>query len=98
MKILFLHISDLHCKKETRISDNVKLEKIVQSVLKYKGQIDEIVIICSGDVTWSGKQDEFIVAKRCLDFFCLKLTREWSLGNIYISLLCQEIMILILQN
>lgn len=81
MKILFLHISDLHCKKETRISDNVKLEKIVQSVLKYKGQIDEIVIICSGDVTWSGKQDEFIVAKKVFGFLLSQINQRMELGK-----------------
>ena len=64
MKILFLQLSDIHIAKR---SDGfaVNIPKIVQS-LNYLGEIDECIIITSGDITHSGKINEFKVANDML--------------------------------
>lgn len=80
MKVLFLHLSDMHCKESTNIN-NVKVDKIVQSVLGFKGKIDEVIIICSGDITWSGKVNEFKAAKTVLGYIIGNIASKLELNK-----------------
>lgn len=56
MKLLFLHLSDLHLKKNAII--NEKVDRIVDAVRSIK-TIDKYVVICSGDLAYSGSFDEY---------------------------------------
>lgn len=66
MKILFVHISDIHCKSNTYHS-NIKIRKIADAITAYKEDICKIILICSGDISFSGKKEEFQVAEKLFD-------------------------------
>lgn len=83
MKILFLHISDIHCQDNTDIS-HIKIKKIVDSIKRFSNQIDEVVLICSGDITWSGKVNEFKVAKKLFGILISEIDKTLNL-NKYIN-------------
>jgi len=53
--IVFLHLSDIHIGKEKDISDE-HIRKIVDSLKSYKSiNIKNVIIILSGDITYSGR-------------------------------------------
>ena len=58
MNLIFLHLSDLHLKNESDISD-FHLQKIIDSLNTYKVDIDKVIIIVSGDITYSGEKTQF---------------------------------------
>lgn len=57
MRILFLHLSDLHIKQNEYIEIK-KIEKLVDS-LNIVQDFDECVVICSGDLAYSGEENEY---------------------------------------
>lgn len=60
MKILFLQLSDIHIAKRAD-GYAINIEKIVQAI-NFFGDIDECIIIVSGDITQHGYSNEFKVA------------------------------------
>jgi len=58
MNIVFLHLSDIHIRNEADISD-LHLRKIVDSLKSYKFFITNIVLVLSGDLTFSGDKSQF---------------------------------------
>lgn len=60
MKILFLHLSDVHLKQETNLSE-INTKAIVNS-LSQMGNFDECVLVFSGDIADSGNENEYKVA------------------------------------
>lgn len=62
--IVFLHLSDIHIGKEKDISDE-HIRKIVDSLKSYKSiNIKNVIIILSGDITYSGDASQFSNAKK----------------------------------
>lgn len=59
MKILFLHISDLHINSKTELS-GLKINGIANVLRKYS-DIDRLFIICTGDLANEGKAEEYVV-------------------------------------
>lgn len=57
MKILFLHLSDLHIKQNEHI-EIFKIEKLVDALNVAQG-FDECIIICSGDLVSTGSENEY---------------------------------------
>lgn len=55
MKLLFLHLSDIHC--HYKVNNNKKLDAIVESMNYYNP--DEVIAVCSGDLSFSGQENEF---------------------------------------
>ena len=51
MKILFLHLSDLHLKTENAVSV-FHIEKILDT-LRETGKFDRMIMILSGDISFS---------------------------------------------
>lgn len=82
MKLLFLHISDLHINNNTVISSS-KINGIANVLRKYSN-IDQLFLICTGDLASKGDSDEYFVVSL---FFC-KLTKAIKsvLGNQYFYL------------
>lgn len=79
MKILFLHLSDIHIeKKEDGYAINT--EKIVQA-LNSLGTIDECIIVISGDITQNGNVNEFKVAGDMLGNLINKLKTKKFKGK-----------------
>lgn len=60
MKILFLHLSDAHLRENTNLSQ-INPSAIVRS-LSQMGKFDECVLVFSGDVVQSGRENEYKVA------------------------------------
>ena len=61
MKVLFLHLSDAHLKEDTMLS-NLNIQAIIKSLVKI-GEFDKCILVFSGDITKSGKQNEYKVAE-----------------------------------
>lgn len=54
---LFIHLSDLHVKRDTNIIDS-NIEKLVKSIKEYKN-FDELYFLFSGDISYSGEKSEY---------------------------------------
>lgn len=59
MKIVFLHLSDLHIKTESAAS-KVHIDKILDSLRMYCA-FDKLFLIFSGDIAFSGTKDQYQV-------------------------------------
>ncbi len=64
MKILILHLSDLHIKDRNGIN-TFQIKKIVDVVVSM-GQFDRAILIVSGDIAYSGTKDQYKYAKNLL--------------------------------
>lgn len=63
INLLIIHLSDLHLK-EGRNGAAERLPFVVPAVQNVDVELDEIVVVVSGDVAWSGKADEYAIAKK----------------------------------
>jgi len=82
MKILFLHLSDLHIKEI--FQDNIKIDKIIKAV-KSLGAANIYIPICSGDLAYSGKEKEYENVKNFLDTLLEGLEKnEMKVINTYL--------------
>ena len=76
--IVFLHLSDMHLDTEKDINDK-HIEKIIDSIKSYKDiSFNNIIIVLSGDLTQSGKQYQFNVAKKLLGTLIRKLNKTFN--------------------
>ena len=57
MKILFLHLSDLHLKQNDNI-EITKIDKLIEA-LRIIRSFDECIIICTGDLAFNGIKNEY---------------------------------------
>lgn len=70
MKFLFLHLSDLHIRDNSQVT--MKVDKIVH-VVQSVGKVDKCVLICSGDLTYSGAENEYKCVKKFMGTLLSKL-------------------------
>ncbi len=76
--IVFLHLSDIHIDKKKDISDE-HIKKIVDSLKSYKSiRIENIIIILSGDITYSGNALQFSNAKKLMGSLIIKLNNAFK--------------------
>lgn len=75
MKILFLHLSDLHIQDNT-LSINATIPYIVNS-LKELPKFDEATIILSGDIVFSGQKHEYKHAKHFIGRLIYNIRKEF---------------------
>lgn len=75
-KILFLHLSDIHIKNE---EDEIlsRTFAIASTTFQRLPEIHTIIIILSGDISWSGTRSEYILAEK----FIASLIESISLEN-----------------
>ncbi len=79
MKILFLHLSDAHITAETDISD-VNPVALVNS-LSQMGQFDELILIFSGDIAFSGKKEEYCNADKLINWILKGINTKYFDGK-----------------
>lgn len=76
--IVFLHLSDLHIDKEKDISDE-HIRKIVDSLKSYKSiKVNNVIIIISGDITYSGNESQFSNARKLLGSLIVGLNKTFG--------------------
>lgn len=81
MNIGFLHLSDMHIRSNNDISQD-HITKILDSFNMYKKeQINELVIIISGDITFSDKKMEFDCASNVIESLINQLKCKLRLAN-----------------
>jgi predicted phosphodiesterase len=83
LKILFVHLSDLHISSTNVAAFNLKAEKIVAAV-RSVGTIEDCVLVCSGDLTYSGTKNEYAAARQFLGALLSNLGKQFDL---YVKLL-----------
>jgi predicted MPP superfamily phosphohydrolase len=78
-KITWLHISDLHMRPSNVVDSDIVLEKLLEDVEKciQKDSLQPGFIILTGDISYSGKPEEYEVAQKFLD----KLLKISDLGK-----------------
>ena len=64
MKVLFLHIGDLHIKNSNGINE-FQIKKIADSINVCVG-CDKLILAITGDITHSGESGQYDVAYRCI--------------------------------
>lgn len=70
MKIQFIHLSDLHIRNNSQI--NLKIDKLV-SAIQGIGAVDKCILICSGDLAFSGNKNEYYQVKSFIGALLSKL-------------------------
>jgi len=82
MKVMFLHLSDMHLKDTSRI--NLKVDRIADAV-KSIGTVDKAVLICSGDLAFSGASIEYKNVRSFLGVLLQKIGEQLNqFVNLYI--------------
>lgn len=80
MKIQFLHLSDLHINNDTQ--NNFKIDKIISAVQSV-GIVDKCILICSGDLAFSGTKNDY---KYVRSFFGTLLNKLGKNKNQFIEI------------
>lgn len=76
MRILMIHISDLHIKSNDYFSQ-IKVDKIM-SAISNLNNVDSVILICTGDFANGAKKEEYIVANRFIGYFLYKLGEKYN--------------------
>lgn len=77
MKILFIHLSDAHLKDKTYIDESI-INAQVQAINSI-GKFDKCCIVFSGDLAYSGQENEYKKGKMLLGKLWRKLTDKFNL-------------------
>lgn len=85
MRILFLHLSDLHLKDPNSVS-TFQIKKIVDT-LNVQGAFNRLILILSGDITSSGESPQFDAAYKFIGSF-ITIVKEISGYSSHIDILC----------
>ena len=90
MKVMFLHLSDMHIKNQNGYNQ-FQLNKIADAVAS-KGPVDRILLLFTGDLAYSGKQSEYQTGWSCLNYVVTTIKKKMK--AFFVSL---ETMMLIIQ-
>lgn len=85
MRLLVLHLSDIHLKTRED-SFKINVDKMVQS-LNSLDPADECAIVISGDLAFSGKSDEYSAMRSLLGYIIKKLVNK-KFPKKHITVLC----------
>jgi 3',5'-cyclic AMP phosphodiesterase CpdA len=70
MNLAFLHLSDLHIKDSD--SDSIKLAPLVsKAFLAHHSDASSFIVLVSGDIAYSGKKEEYDIARLFLPLFLI---------------------------
>lgn len=79
MKLLFLHLSDIHLENKNTLS----LKKLSKMSLALNNlEVDKVFLIISGDLTKSGKEEEYLEFKKMIGFLVDELKKNSKQKNI----------------
>lgn len=82
--IMILHISDMHMKNKSDINSTHIIE-IVNSLKTYnRFHIEDMLLIISGDLSSSGKKDEFLYAKFLIGQLIKNIKSSLSINNLHV--------------
>jgi hypothetical protein len=82
MKILVLHISDIHLKNQNNIASE-RLKLVPQAVRNAEVDVGTVVVIASGDIAYSGKTEEYAIAKEDWKSLLAQLQKEFTAAAIH---------------
>ncbi len=85
MRILFLHLSDLHIANEMGLN-LPRIQSLIRSLQGF-GPIDGIVIAISGDLAKNGKRSEYNLVSLFMDCLLQKITDTYALDSKDIKIL-----------
>lgn len=66
MKILILHLSDIHITEKTMLL-NTRAEKIIDSIKNLENDVVQVLIAVTGDIAFSGDETEYFKAANFFD-------------------------------
>lgn len=79
MKLLFLHLSDMHLKEDT-ILKKIDATAIANAVNQI-GNFDECMLIFSGDITQAGKKNEYVNAGKLIGRIAKDISLKYLNGK-----------------
>lgn len=85
MKILFVHISDLHISNQTKLSES-KIQGIANVLRKYP-DINRLFLIVTGDLANKGDSKEYVVVNSFFGKLTAAIKREFRNRYIYLYII-----------
>lgn len=82
MKILFLHLSDLHIEKQLDINV-INVTKIVDA-LHSIDKFEKVIIIISGDIAFSGQKIQYESAWKMIGTIITKIKKDFAIEKIHV--------------
>ena len=79
MKILLLHLSDIHVKDKNTYSTE-KIEKMI-SAISQEESIDKVFIVLSGDLAFEGIKEQYKLCRKILGQIIVKLKQLYNITN-----------------
>lgn len=79
MKILFLHLSDAHLRKDTKLH-KINASSIIRSLSRI-GKFDECVLIFSGDVAHAGEREAYDIAGNLVGYIAKNISQRYLNGK-----------------
>lgn len=81
MKVLIVHIGDLHIKNRQGLNP-FQIQKIVDSINVYS-KFDKVIIVIAGDIAHSGNMDQYQTASYCVGQLIAGIKRRYNyFGNV----------------
>ncbi len=77
MKILFLHLSDMHFDCSENYDEN-KIKAITSTIQPYSNEIGDCFIIISGDLSFSGKKNQFISIRKFISALRRSISQKYT--------------------
>jgi hypothetical protein len=74
-RVLFLHLSDIHI----RTAEDAILQRgagIAATTFQYLPEIDLLVLVLSGDIAWSGRDSEYVLAESLINEIATTIGKE----------------------
>lgn len=86
-KLLMIHLSDLHIVDNNSFCDERKkaINEIIHKEI-INNSIEEVILLFTGDMTWSGKKDQFDIVYRYVDSVIKNI--KLALENTYVGFYC----------
>ena len=81
MKILIIHLSDLHAKGNNTWNKD-RQQKLVESLNEFRGKVEGCLIIFSGDIAYSGLEEQYCYASNALDNIRIQVSRKFNIKEI----------------
>lgn len=79
MKVLFLHLSDIHIKDTSTVSKE-KIDKMIAAIAQEE-RIDKIFIVLSGDLAFEGIKEQYQLCRKILGQMIVKLKQLYNIND-----------------